>query len=97
MSSTFRKRIQRTCSNCLRTPRSDDERSTTASACAPKLAIEIPAILGGIDNKTKRAYTGWPDRLYLIGREGRLISSAARGRMASRRRSWNRLFGRYSS
>jgi Iodothyronine deiodinase len=54
-------------------PKSDDERTTTASACVRKLGIHIPAILDGIDNKTERAYTGWPDRIYLIGREGRVL------------------------
>ena len=54
-------------------PKSDDERNTTASACVRKLGIHIPAILDEIGNKTERAYTGWPDRLYLIGRGGRVL------------------------
>ena len=52
--------------------RSDGERSTTASACVRRLGIHIPAILDGIENKTERAYTGWPDRLYMIGTNGRV-------------------------
>ena len=52
--------------------RSDAERGTTASACVRNLGIHIPALLDGIDNKTERAYTGWPDRLYLIGTDGRV-------------------------
>jgi type I thyroxine 5'-deiodinase len=52
--------------------RSDGERSATASACVRNLGIHVPAILDGIDNKTERAYTGWPDRLYLIGTDGRV-------------------------
>ena len=52
--------------------RSDGERGATASACVRNLGIHIPAVLDGIDNKTERAYTGWPDRLYLIGTDGRV-------------------------
>jgi type I thyroxine 5'-deiodinase len=47
-------------------PRSDGERTTTASACVRNLGIHIPAILDGIENRTERAYTGWPDRLYVL-------------------------------
>jgi type I thyroxine 5'-deiodinase len=57
----------------FRSPRSDGERTETASACVRNLGIRIPALLDGIDNRTERAYTGWPDRLYLIGQDGRVI------------------------
>ncbi len=57
----------------------DGERTTTASACVRNLGIHIPAILDGIENKTERAYTGWPDRLYLIGTDGRVAFKTAPG------------------
>ena len=63
----------------FRSPRSDEERTTTASACVRQLGIRIPAILDGIENRTERAYTGWPDRLYLIGTGGRVIYKSAPG------------------
>jgi len=50
----------------------EGERTSTASACVRNLGIHIPAILDGIENRTERAYTGWPDRLYLIGTDGRV-------------------------
>lgn len=53
-------------------PRSDGERNTVAASCVRKLGIQIPALLDAIDNPTERAYTGWPDRIYLIGRDGRV-------------------------
>ena len=59
--------------------RTDGERGATASACVRNLGIHIPAILDGIDNKTERAYTGWPDRLYLIGTDGRVAFKTAPG------------------
>lgn len=60
-------------------PRSDGERTETASACVRNLGIHIPAILDGIGNQTERAYTGWPDRLYLIGTNGRVAFKSAPG------------------
>jgi type I thyroxine 5'-deiodinase len=60
-------------------PRSNEERGETAATCVRRLGIRIPAILDGIDNKTERAYTGWPDRLYLVGRDGRIKYKSAPG------------------
>jgi hypothetical protein len=63
----------------LRSPRTDDERNTDASACVRNLGIRIPALRDGIENTTERAYTGWPDRLYLIDRGGRVVYKSAPG------------------
>ena len=59
--------------------RSDSERTETASACVRKLHIRIPAVLDGIDNRTEQAYTGWPDRLYVIEQGGRIAYKSAPG------------------
>jgi hypothetical protein len=37
-----------------------------------KLGVEIPALIDEFDNMAERAYTGWPDRLYLIVKDGRI-------------------------
>ena len=63
----------------LASPRSDGERQETATSCVRKLGIRIPALLDGIANSTERAYTGWPDRLYLIRRDGRIAYKSAPG------------------
>jgi len=60
-------------------PKSDGERDSVATACVRKLGIRIPALLDGIDNPTERAYTGWPDRIYIIGRDGRILFKTAPG------------------
>jgi Iodothyronine deiodinase len=54
------------------TPKNMDERDAIANSCVRKLGIKFPALIDGIDNGTEAAYTGWPDRLYLIGRDGRV-------------------------
>jgi type I thyroxine 5'-deiodinase len=60
-------------------PRSDEERTSTAQACVRKLGIRIPAILDQIDNPTERAYTAWPDRMFVIDTNGRVVFKSAPG------------------
>ncbi len=60
-------------------PMTDAERGETAQMCVVKLAIKLPAILDGIDNRIERAYTAWPDRLYVIGTDGRIRYKSAAG------------------
>src|SRR4029077_16262103 len=47
-------------------PKDEEERALVAGACVRKLGIEIPAVLDEFGNSTETAYTGWPDRLYVI-------------------------------
>ena len=60
-------------------PKSNDERTETAELCVTKLAIKIPALIDGIDNAVERAYTGWPDRLYVIAAGGRVRYKSSPG------------------
>jgi type I thyroxine 5'-deiodinase len=60
-------------------PDTPEERVDIATTCVVKLAVKIPALLDGIDNRTERAYTGWPDRLYIIGTDGRVRYKSAPG------------------
>ena len=49
-----------------------DERAAAAEACAVRLQTRIPTLLDDVDDAVGSAYGGWPDRLYLIGRDGRV-------------------------
>jgi type I thyroxine 5'-deiodinase len=60
-------------------PRSNDERTSTALACVRNLGIRIPAVLDHIDNRTERAYTAWPDRMFLIDTAGHVVFKTAPG------------------
>jgi hypothetical protein len=53
-------------------PVSLDERAAAAEACAVRLDTRIPILLDDLDDAVASAYGGWPDRLYLIGRDGRI-------------------------
>ena len=56
-----------------------DERVDIAGVCVTKLGIELPALVDGPDNAVERAYTGWPDRLYVIDRDGAIAHKSAAG------------------
>ena len=51
-------------------PVSLGERAAAAEACALRLRTSIPVLLDDLDDAVASAYGGWPDRLYLIGRDG---------------------------
>ena len=47
------------------------ERLDVAKVCMSKLDLEpIPALVDGMDDAVNAAYEAWPDRLYLVGRDG---------------------------
>jgi Iodothyronine deiodinase len=56
-----------------------DERVTAAGMCVRNLGIELPALIDGQDNAVERTYTGWPDRLYVVDRSGRIAYKSAPG------------------
>ena len=60
-------------------PKNEEERAFVAGACVRKLGIKIPAVMDDFGNSTEAAYTGWPDRLYLIDAQGKLIYKSKPG------------------
>jgi hypothetical protein len=60
-------------------PVSLSERAAAADACALRLQTRIPTLLDDVDDAVASAYGGWPDRLYLIGRDGRVAFQGGRG------------------
>lgn len=60
-------------------PKDYEERSLVAGACVRKLGIKFPAVVDGFENSTEKAYTGWPDRIYLIDAKGRVTYKSRPG------------------
>lgn len=60
-------------------PRSEDERASIANACVRKLGINFPAVLDEFGNSTEKAYTAWPDRIYVIDSQGRVAYKSKPG------------------
>jgi hypothetical protein len=61
------------------TTKTADERYQVAGLCVTKLGIELPALVDEPDNRVERAYTAWPDRLYVIDPSGRVAYKSAAG------------------
>jgi iodothyronine deiodinase-like protein len=60
-------------------PRNEEERASVAGACVRKLGVKFPAVLDEFGNVTERAYTGWPDRMYLVDAGGRVVYKSRPG------------------
>ena len=63
----------------LADPTSFEERADAAEGCALHLRTRIPILLDDLDDAVASAYGGWPDRLYLIGRDGRVAFQGGEG------------------
>jgi hypothetical protein len=66
MQSNIRDRV------IFKNPKTDQERREVAGTCVRNLHIAIPALIDSLGNTVERDYTAWPDRLFLIGRDGTL-------------------------
>ena len=60
-------------------PANADERTAMADVCVTRLGIELPALVDHFDDSTEKAYAGWPERLFLIDREGHIIYKSKPG------------------
>ncbi len=61
-------------------PVTDSDRLANAKVCMAKLDLEpIPAVIDRVDNKIGAAYSAWPDRLYLVGKDGKIAYAGGRG------------------
>jgi hypothetical protein len=60
-------------------PATDVERRSVASTCVASLKVRMPVAVDGVDNAVASAYGGWPDRLYLIGSDGRIAFQGGEG------------------
>jgi Iodothyronine deiodinase len=60
-------------------PTDEGERSALADICITRLGLKLPALVDRFDDSTEKAYSGWPDRLYLIDRNGRIAYKSKPG------------------
>ena len=63
----------------IRNPFTGEARQQVAHSCVRNLGIEFPALVDSQANTVEAAYTGWPDRLYVIDREGRVAYKSLPG------------------
>jgi type I thyroxine 5'-deiodinase len=54
-------------------------RSENAEQCSATLKLSLPTVIDKADNKVNTAYAGWPDRLYIVGKDGKIAYKGAQG------------------
>jgi alkylhydroperoxidase family enzyme len=60
-------------------PRQFKERLAVAKRCCAALDISMPVLVDDMNDSVGHAYSGMPDRLYLIDRDGRVAYKGGRG------------------
>ena len=60
-------------------PKDFGQRANLAEVCVTKLGIKLPAVVDRFDDAVEHAYSGWPDRLYLIAADGRILYKSRPG------------------
>ena len=55
------------------------ERARMAETACSSLKIEIPCLVDGIDDAVNKAYSAWPDRVYIVDRSGKIAVMGAQG------------------
>lgn len=68
----------------MKWPKSIEEKEEDASTCALNLGIKFPTLIDNMDNKVEQEYTAWPDRLYLIGKNGHVAWKGRPGEVGFR-------------
>jgi iodothyronine deiodinase-like protein len=63
----------------LDSPATSEARAQIGEICVTRLGIKLPAVVDGADNAVEVAYTGWPDRLYVIDRQGAIAYKSKPG------------------
>lgn len=56
----------------IKDPTNVFERYQVANTCVSALELTIPCLLDDMNNTTAFAYKGWPDRLYIVGKDGKI-------------------------
>ena len=79
----------------FRQHRSMEERVEVGQACMLKLALEPPALVDEMDDAVARAYAAVPERLYLIGRDGRVAYKGGMGPMFFLPLEWEKAMRAY--
>ena len=60
-------------------PRTAAERGEVAVACSVRFELELPVLIDDVEAEVGRRYGGWPDRLYLIGTDGKISYQGGEG------------------
>jgi len=63
----------------LSDPKSFFEREEVARKCAGALRFSMPMLVDEIDDGAAKAYGAYPDRIYIVGKDGRVVYQGGPG------------------
>lgn len=63
----------------IKDPTTVFERYQVANTCVSDLKIKIPCLIDDTENSAARAYKGWPDRLFIVGKNGKIAYASGPG------------------
>ena len=55
------------------------ERTKVAKRCVAGMELSMPALVDKMDDAVNMAYHGWPERLYLVGKDGKVAYAGGPG------------------
>lgn len=57
----------------------EKKRAEVAEMCVATLKLSVPTVIDKEDNKVNAAYAGWPDRMYVVGKDGKIAYKGGPG------------------
>jgi type I thyroxine 5'-deiodinase len=60
-------------------PKAMEERQKVARDFVQALKLSVPVLVDTMDDLVGKAYSGWPDRLYVIGADGKVALKGGPG------------------
>lgn len=60
-------------------PKTLEARHDVARQCCNKLSLTMPTVVDSIDNRVDGLYAAWPERIFIVDREGRIAYAGGQG------------------
>lgn len=60
-------------------PKTIGERTLVAESCSKGLNITMPVLVDEIDNRADNLYAGWPERIFIVDRGGKVAYAGKMG------------------
>jgi Iodothyronine deiodinase len=56
-----------------------EDRSSAARAGVARLGLTMPVLVDGMDDAVSEAFAAWPERIYVVDRDGRIAYTGGPG------------------
>ncbi len=65
----------------VKEPKTQEERAGVAGRCKSKLKLGMRTVVDTLDDRVALAYGAWPERIYIVGTDGKIVYRTALGPM----------------